>query len=502
MSFPGQAHHPHTPGNPPLAHQLHLAAAPSPSPSGGEHPPYVPPGLELVHASWFVRHGERAPVRQRLVGVGSIPPYFPLCSIGRDFRAAVLSFSPPASSSDPPVSTAKDGAPPPPQALLPGVREVRAQRTEMDVRRVTEDPGEGAKGVRGGMRDCEWGELTDLGRLSTLTLGRTLRSLYITQLSFLPPVLTPSTAHLVSFRSTNMPRTIESLQQVVEGMWSGVNGERGEGAKVKFAVRHWSTEDLYPNTNCRRLRELDAASIKQAALNHNPELAKLDAVLEPIVGHPVRIDSSPRANGILDTLLVCRAHGIALPPSIEARAEEVLGGLERAVVREWFDAYSPTSNPSTHAEFRRLAMGRLLSSLRQSMQAKIEDPREEKVKERLAVYSCHDTSLGGILNTLDVFDGRWPPFTSHIAIELFRRPTPPSFLSSLVPSFFRPTSPHFVRLRYNSRTLRLPACAAAGNHLEGSEGEVCTWEAFKSALEGVEMGQGEWRRCCGGRTAA
>ncbi|GAA5820797.1 hypothetical protein JCM11251_003164 [Rhodosporidiobolus azoricus] len=498
MSFPGQAHHPHTPGNPPLAHSLHLASPPAASGTEGDQQPYVPPGLVLVHASWFIRHGERSPVRQRLVGVGSIPAYFPLCSVGRDFRAAVLSFSPSSASSSTSPIPLNAGAPPPPAALLPGVDAAKkTEKTEMEVRRVTDDPGDGAKGVRGGMRDCEWGELTDLGRLSTLTLGRTLRSLYVDRLHFLPPTLTPESASsVVSFRSTNMPRTMESLQQVVEGLYGG--GERAEGTKVEFAVRHWSTEDLYPNTTCRRLRDLDTANIKQTAQRYNPELAKLDSILEPIVGHPVRIDSSPRANGILDTFLVCRAHGIALPPAIEKNVESVLGGLEKGVVGEWFDAYSPSHNPTTFLEFRRLAMGRLLSSLRQTMQAKIEDPREAKVNERLAVYSCHDTSVGGILNVLDVFDGRWPPFTSHIAIELFRRPTPrPSFFRSFLPSS---PDPHYVRLRYNSRTMRLPACAPEGKHLEGSGGEVCTWEAFRDVVKQYEMGQKEWKECCGRKT--
>lgn len=54
MSYAGQAHHPHVPGHPPNPHLIPLAHA------DDTQQPYVPPGLELLQAHWFVRHGERA----------------------------------------------------------------------------------------------------------------------------------------------------------------------------------------------------------------------------------------------------------------------------------------------------------------------------------------------------------------------------------------------------------------------------------------------------------
>ncbi|BGP02495.1 hypothetical protein RTG_02538 [Rhodotorula toruloides ATCC 204091] len=475
MSYPGQAHHPHSPGNPPLAHLIHRS-----HPVDEQHP-YVPPGLELVQAHWFVRHGERAPVRQRLVGVGDIPPVFSLCSVGREFRPAVLSFTPSVSPS------ALAGEPPSP-AILPteATTGKNVAAGTMDVRRLTEDVGSSARGTRGGPSDCYWGELTDLGRRSTLELGARLRSLYVDQLNFLPPTFTLSNSSVASFRSTNMPRTIESLHQIVEGLWG--KEKREEGAKVEYLIRGWQDEDLYPNTSCKRLRALDSASIAAATKEQAPVLAALDSVLEPVVGAPLRIDSSPRASGVLDTVLVCRAHGIKLPKELED--PKTLRLLEGAICHEWFDGYK-------NIEFRKLAMGRLLSSLRQTLEAKANDPLEKVEKTRLAVYSCHDTSIAGILNALDAFDNRWPPFTSHVAVELFRSASPPSLLSSFLPSFLRPSHPHYVRLRFNARNLRLPACAPEGKHLPGSNGEVCTFEAFKDAVRDVEVSSKEWRGLCG-----
>lgn len=55
-------------------------------------------------------------------------------------------------------------------------------------------------------------------------------------------------------------------------------------------------------------------------------------------------------------------------------------------------------------DFRKLAMGRLLDDLQSKMHRKaalsIRDPL------KIAINSCHDTSLAGIMSTLDVFDNR------------------------------------------------------------------------------------------------
>lgn len=109
--------------------------------------------------------------------------------------------------------------------------------------------------------------------------------------------------------------------------------------------------------------------------------------------------------------MVCKAHGIVVPKEFEDTT--VLETLESAVVHEWFVSSSSSHFPPfffqankllihrfdayANPEFRKLAMGRLLGDLEASLERKMADPLEKKDKLRLAVYSCHDTSLGGIL---------------------------------------------------------------------------------------------------------
>ncbi|SCV72301.1 BQ2448_4995 [Microbotryum intermedium] len=512
MSYQGQSHHPHTPGTPPNAHLIGVAA------HGDRSESYIPQGLQLVQAHWFVRHGERSPVRQRLTGFGDIPAIFPLCAIGRSFSTAVLSLtSGPTSTATPKptattttsngsssdATTAPRGTHPDSVPCKSHTGQLLSKRL-LGIRRHTEEMGSQNTAKRGSLADCYWGELTDLGRESTLNLGARLRSLYVDRLGFLPETLpdVPLDQSPVFFRSTGMPRTIESLHQIVEGLFP--SGYR-EGL-VDYTVRNPNDESLYPNNLCARMRQLDQISLAMAAKKYNSTLEPLDDTLIKYTKIPLRIDSSPRANGILDTLYVCLAHSIRTPSDLSDPS--TLRTLESAVVHEWFDAYSSL-------EFTKLSMGRLLGDLKASLLSKIADPEETKDKLRLGIYACHDTSLGGMLNALEVFDGRWPPFTSHISVELLRdtstsplpptatRTPSPSFLSSFLPSFLLPTpsqplstKPHYVRLSFNAHPLHLPACSNPSSHLPGSEGTICTFEAFSKAIEKVELTGKQWEQGC------
>jgi acid phosphatase len=173
-----------------------------------------------------------------------------------------------------------------------------------------------------------------------------------------------------------------------------------------------------PNTfGCNRLRDLDREFSKFAANLHNPRLSSLDAVLSPqLEGALPRVDGHPRLNGILDTVRASKAHGIAIPSVFED--EKVMKLVEEAVVDEWYIGYR-ADDSTTRQQYRRLAMGRFLDDLSGRMNEKADKPSSTALK--LAIYSAHDTSLAGLLSTLDVFDNHWPAFTASCGIELFRK---------------------------------------------------------------------------------
>lgn len=118
-----------------------------------------------------------------------------------------------------------------------------------------------------------------------------------------------------------MPRTIETLQQVLYGLYPPDFTAPGLVPRVR--TRHGQDEDLIGNQyGCPRLKQMMVSfekgedylefisTIIQTRLlsplamaeKYNPELAKLEGVSKYIDGRPLKIDGSPRASGVLDTV--------------------------------------------------------------------------------------------------------------------------------------------------------------------------------------------------------
>ncbi|KAF6747164.1 histidine phosphatase superfamily [Ephemerocybe angulata] len=331
-----------------------------------ENYPVAPDPLQLEQVHVFVRHGERTPVGVRLAGPpANIPEHWNMCNSARRFRSAVSAVT-------------RDG-------------EVADKQRYEDIvqgRKVVE-----RKDGRAFEGECLLGELTDLGRYTTHHFGKNLRRLYVERLGFLPDQLdNPDTVY---FRTTNMPRTTESLQEIVRGLYPAPKC-RDPSSIPPIRIRNGKDENLVGNTySCKRLEFLLVNFAKSAADAYNPTLAHLDKKLSKYIdGNPVRLDGRPRASGILDTVRSSIAHGIKVPSDFEDKS--VIDTIERAVVTEWFSDKTE--------EVRRLGMGRLFDDMLSKMQRKVE--QSEKDPLRILVHSTHDTAIAAIHQTLDVFDDR------------------------------------------------------------------------------------------------
>ncbi|GBE87416.1 Probable acid phosphatase [Sparassis crispa] len=431
----------------------------------------APPELELQQVHIYMRHGERTPVRVRMAEPpASIPEHWLFCNAAHQFRAAVAS----GSNQTP---------------ELPRVAGQEGGETDetLQTRRVVER-GDGTVV----MGECLLGELTDIGRQSTYNYGRALRQLYVNRLSFLPDIAKSNDE--AYFRSTNVPRTIESLQHVMHGLYPASKSSNDFVPQIK--IRNAKEENLFGNTNaCKRLEVLIVSYAKAAATAWNTSLEPLDKKISKYInGNPIRLDGQPRASGVLDTINACAAHGIPYPPEFKENGVKDL--IEKAVVHEWFAA-------DKSEEVRRLGMGPLLSDMTGKMRTKAERGAQDPLK--ILVHSTHDTCLAALCNTLDVYDEKWPAFSSALTFELFRRresvtkqsqPQPPTSTWQNVLGLFhrpQPENEHYVRVRYQNKDLALPLCAQDGKHLPGSP-EFCTFAAFRERVR--ELTPTNWESEC------
>lgn len=469
---------------------------PRPPYSNDELSTLYPPQLRLQLVQVLLRHGERTPVNARFANAG-LAPHWPYCRAVRQLRSAVL--DPDASSPDSAWST------------LEWRRRLEAFGPN-DAPRV-------ATGPRGELDDiCDFGMLTDRGRETTFELGKRLRRLYVDQLGFLPPSIQSS--EFMYLRATPVPRALESLQQTFHGLYPPHTRDAAFPPPTILS-RSPADETLFPNDGmCHRFAVLSRAFAQRAAdrWNDTEDMAYVTKKLGkwmPEDSPRVAVDSHPRLSGIMDTINATAAHGPETRLPSEFYDPKIKKIIEKVGVDEWYTGYKESR------EYRMLGIGGLLGDVVSRMVGSVEQSTADGQYElapksgpqqnqpvRFGLSGCHDTTLAGALSSLGAFNSdEWPPFTSHIAIELFRHAdhaapttqslaaTSRSWFSSLLSGGSRAGVPppgisrkrtedlsdaekrklqgYYVRLRYNDNPVTIPGCKAAGNHLEGDE-SFCT----------------------------
>lgn len=233
----------------------------------------------------------------------------------------------------------------------------------------------------------------------------------------------------------------------------------------------------------------------------------------------VAVDSHPRLSGIMDTINSTLAHGPETRLPKEFYDEKGRKIIEKIGVEEWFSGYQEST------EYRALGIGGLLGDVVERMVGSAENNTNDGYEEiggrsgslgkgrggetaiKMGLSGCHDTTLAAVLASLGAFEGEpWPPYTSHIALEMFRKSgatkpkvstspaasTSSSWFSGLFGSAKSVETAiarrkveqlseaekskldeFYVRIRYNDKVMSVPGCKPAGKHLEGDE-SFCT----------------------------
>jgi acid phosphatase len=369
-----------------------------------------------------------------------------------------------------------------------------------------------------------------------LALGQRLRHLYVDQLGFMPQLIADS--DMIYLRATPIPRALESLQQAFWGFYPP-SARTADFPPPTIVTRTPADETLFPNDGgCRRFALLSRAFAQRAAdrWNDTDDMKYLSKVLSKYMPNEakVAVDSHPRLSGIMDTINATDAHGPATKLPKDFYDPKARAIVDKIAVEEWFQGYTEST------EYRTLGIGGLLGDVTSRMTGSVERSGADGLLEvggengrlgrgrggetniKFAMSGCHDTTLAAALVSLGAFENeKWPPFTSHIAFEMFRKknsvaavkpilppaaPKTASWWSSLfgtataktdaaVPQGMarKPMSEltqsqrdelkdYYVRIRYNDKIMQVPGCKTPGKHLEGDT-TFCTLEAFKTVVD-------------------
>lgn len=344
---------------------------------------------------------------------------------------------------------------------------------------------------------------------------------------------------IMYIRASPVARATESTQQMFSGMYPG---PKREWQRPVIVTRGFADETLFPNDGiCKRYGELQRQYAK--FLKDKWDKSKEMALLQDRIGKhmptgKVTLAGHPRLSGVLDTVNSSLAHGPATKLPSEFYEPAVMNALDTIVTNEWFQGFKD------NLEYRTLGVGGLAGDVVTRMVKHVEYGRDEAIgktaaqgvkgqsgyipkAKRPAIFGLsgtHDTALAGFLASFGAFDDKWPPYTSHIAIELFK--VKETYLESIAKSWWKsfPSFPdisrtqlphndsigrvqssqindadmsrldgYYVRIRYNDVPVTVAGCRKPGKHLDGDE-TFCTLKEFKRISD--KFTPKDWKTAC------
>lgn len=160
------------------------------------------------------------------------------------------------------------------------------------------------------------GQLTNPGKRALKALGENIGAKYA---SILPENLDPK---LVTFRSTNIVRTIESLKYLVDGMYPE---SRRSFSPVHVTVLPRILETAVPSMTCPAIDQLKAITKGEILSKLQPEIDALMLQLRPV--------SPLSVNDMYDVFASVVGNGMELPHHI---TDELYEKLEKLAMKIWY----------------------------------------------------------------------------------------------------------------------------------------------------------------------
>ncbi|KAK9505305.1 hypothetical protein O3M35_009393 [Rhynocoris fuscipes] len=295
---------------------------------------------------------------------------------------------------------------------------------------------------------CDWGQLTNVGKLHHYVLGNWLRSRY--------NHLVPNGRYnnrAIYVRSTDVDRTLMSAEANLAGMFPPDEVEVWSAIKWQPIPVHTVPEEedklLAMKAPCKRYDVAYKHFISSLEMKKiNEKYKDLYDYLSSHCGKVV--DDLDGIDYLYSTLFIEKLANLTLPEWTKevfpVKMKEP-AGLSFAI-------------PTYTTELKRLRGGPLVKEMLDNMQKKIDGNLERNI----SVYSGHDTTIGNLLNTMGIFNEISPPFAATVLVELRKNSM---------------DGQHYVTILYKNSSssphlLTLPGCT-----------EACPLDKVKTLLHDV-----------------
>lgn len=273
--------------------------------------------------------------------------------------------------------------------------------------------------------NCYLGELTARGFQQHLELGQNLRQLYVNTYNFLPENINAS---IMAIRSTDVPRTLASAQGNSLGLYPAQSTNSDSVPVIDIFTMDTTYENMFPNTQlCPRAGQLlNQISAEPAYVAWTKSQLPLLEKIAGIIG--VTVQELPDWPGLFDAFQVMTCYNQTYP------------GMDQETIDQIFaNANWQWNYQLNNTELAYLQLGEFATEL----VTNIQDYINGEDMPQYMVFSGHDTTVGPLLATLQAYDGQWPPYASHMQMELWSN-----------------GGQYFVQVKYQGEPLLLSTCSA------------------------------------------
>lgn len=288
---------------------------------------------------------------------------------------------------------------------------------------------------------CMAGQLTNYGYKQHLANAVNFKQSYA---SLLPAKFDKDQ---ITIRSTDVPRTLQSAQALLRGLYPWVD-RLNSSEIIDFTTVDAAREYLYPNTgNCPKLGAYEAQSKTTDEYKRWVDDHLMPTMTQVSTYYGLPMNQMPSPINVFDCLSAHFCHNYPvpgnLPPSLHAQVVQML---------EW--QYRYTYNYPDYTSYGRLAMGQFYTELYNNFISALQSPQ---TTPKFRFFSAHDTSVMPFLAAIGAWDGIWAPYASIVQMELWTSAT----------------STPLIRFIYNRQVLTLPGCS----------GQFCTFDQFTSLVQ-------------------